>query len=156
MPSSTKLNPGSGMKTPASIVIHRLARDMYDSGFGSAWILGAQASMTLVGSQYRQGDVLLIAVNALPADVEPIAFAAEPLALVRAAPGPGSHLLAPSSSMRAFGHRGGDGSIEWLEVARGITLTHREHAPIILEPGIWRVVRQREYDPAAGHRRVVD
>lgn len=43
--------------------------------------------MALLGNQYRQGDVLLVATTALPADVEPVAFAATPLALVPAAPG---------------------------------------------------------------------
>jgi hypothetical protein len=112
--------------------------------------------MALPHSQYRQGDVLLVATGALPANAEPVVFAAEFLTLVPAASGPGSHLLASSPGLRAFRRKGGDGSIEWLELAGSITLTHPEHAPIVLEPGIWRVVRQREYDPAAGHRRVAD
>lgn len=29
------------------------------------------------------------------------------------------------------------------------TLTHPEHAPLRVEPGVWRVVRQREYTPQA-------
>jgi hypothetical protein len=112
--------------------------------------------MAPIGVQYRQGDVLLVAADRLPADVEPVAFAAEPLALVPAAPGPGSHLLAPSPGLRVYRRRGGDGPIEWLELTGSITLAHPEHAPIMLEPGLWRVVCQREYDPAAGHRRVAD
>ena len=109
-----------------------------------------------VNSQYRQGDILLVAVDALPADAEPITFALQPLALAPAAPGPGSHLLAPSPGLRAFSRKGGDGSAEWLELAGRITLTHPEHAPIVLEPGIWWIIRQREYDPADGHRRMTD
>jgi hypothetical protein len=113
--------------------------------------------MAPVDTQYRQGDILLVVVDALPADAEPIASATGPLALVPSAPGPGSHLLPRSPNVRVYGRTGGDGAIEWLEISGGgITVAHPEHAPIRLEPGIWHVIRQREYDPAAGHRRVAD
>lgn len=29
---------------------------------------------------------------------------------------------------------------------KGVTVTHPEHGPITLEPGIWKVARQREYE----------
>ena len=108
------------------------------------------------GLQYRQGDLLLVAADALPVNVEPVAFAAKPLALVPSVSGPGSHLVDASPSLRAYCRRNGDGAIEWLDLTGTITLSHPEHASIMLEPGIWRVLRQREYDPVAGHRRVVD
>jgi hypothetical protein len=44
--------------------------------------------MAPTGVQYRQGDVLLVAADTLPVDVEPVTFAAEPLALVPAASEP--------------------------------------------------------------------
>jgi hypothetical protein len=34
------------------------------------------------------------------------------------------------------------------------TVTHEEHAPLTLPPGVWRFARQRRYDPAT-HARVV-
>ncbi|MBL6081804.1 hypothetical protein JMJ56_27860 [Belnapia sp. T18] len=112
--------------------------------------------MTLLDNQYRQGDVLLVAIDALPTEAEPVAFTTEPLALVSTASGPGSHLLPPAPGLRAY-RRKSSGDVEWLELTgANLTLAHPEHAPIVLEPGIWRVVRQREYDPAAGHRRVTD
>jgi hypothetical protein len=59
------------------------------------------------------------------------------------------------SAYREVGPNAGDG---WLEVrGSGVTVTHSEHAPIHLEPGIWRVIPQRQYDPAtAAARRVTD
>jgi len=36
-----------------------------------------------------------------------------------------------------------------------ITLTHQEHGPITFEPGVYKVIRQREYEPR-GWRRVAD
>jgi hypothetical protein len=118
--------------------------------------------MAPIGTQYRQGDVLLVAEGALPPDLEAISGpTGNALALVPGTPGVGSHLLPVAPELRAYRRAGGDEPIDWLEIgSRGITLTHPEHAPLTLEPGIWRVVRQREYDPAAPasarHRRAAD
>ena len=63
---------------------------------------------------------------------------------------PGTHQLAPSVGLRAYRRSAGDGAIEWLEIAGGsVSLTHPEHAPMTLTPGLWQVIRQREFDPAA-------
>jgi len=35
------------------------------------------------------------------------------------------------------------------------TLKHQEHGPITFEPGVYKVIRQREYEPR-GWRRVAD
>ncbi len=34
----------------------------------------------------------------------------------------------------------------FLRVVEPTEVRHEEHAPVPLEPGLWRVVRQREYD----------
>ena len=36
-----------------------------------------------------------------------------------------------------------------------ITLKHQEHGPITFDPGVYKVIRQREYEPR-GWRRVAD
>lgn len=36
-----------------------------------------------------------------------------------------------------------------LRVLGKATVTHQEHAPIVIPPGTYRVVRQREYSPVA-------
>lgn len=44
-----------------------------------------------------------------------------------------------------------------LEVEQAATVSHEEHAPVTLLPGLWEVVRANEFDYAAGEaRRVVD
>ena len=108
--------------------------------------------MAPIGTQYRQGDVLLVAAAGLPAGLEPLPVPAHgiyPLAS-SGAPAGGSHLVPLSPAVRAFRPTGGGGAAEWLQVTGGgVTLTHPEHAPLRVEPGVWRVVRQREYDPSA-------
>jgi hypothetical protein len=116
--------------------------------------------MAPVGTQYRQGDLLLVAERALPAGLSAVPLATgERLPLVAHGARGGSHLLSSAPGLRAYRQRGGRDSVGWVEVSGGgITLTHDEHAPLTLEPGVWRVVRQREYDPSApgaGRRRRV-
>ena len=36
-----------------------------------------------------------------------------------------------------------------VEAEQGATITHQEHAPLVIPPGVWEVRRQREYTPAA-------
>lgn len=43
----------------------------------------------------------------------------------------------------------------FVEVAEDATLRHQEHAPLTVPAGTWRVIRQREYSPAA-IRSVID
>ena len=41
-----------------------------------------------------------------------------------------------------------DGTL-YLEVTQTTQVVHEEHGPITLDPGLWLVVRQREYSPEA-------
>lgn len=117
--------------------------------------------MVTAGTQYRQGGILLVATERLPAAIEPVPLPGhQPLALTTGGTGAGSHLLPRAPALQAYRPAGGEGAAEWLELGERLTLTHPEHGPLTLEPGVWRVVRQREFDPAAPgarrHRRVVD
>ena len=119
--------------------------------------------MAAPGTQYRQGDLLLTLADRLPADLELVPLAGEPLLALMppARSGPGTHLVPSGPALRAFRQSGGEGLAEWLQITgSNVTLTHPEHAPLTLEPGVWRVTRQRQYDPAspgaAAHRRVAD
>lgn len=49
-----------------------------------------------------------------------------------------------------------DGLAEFLEVSIPAKVVHEEHSPIELPPGFYRVVHQREYDPAVHERPVID
>jgi hypothetical protein len=107
------------------------------------------------GTHIRQGDILAVAVAAVPAEAEPVLVqsgARFPL-IAGDADRAGSHLVTAFSSVRAFRGDAGLGLIEWLEVgAAGLTLTHGQHGALVLEPGFWRIVRQREYNPRTSPR----
>ncbi len=100
--------------------------------------------------QYRQGDVLLAQVDRLPEN----ALRQEP---------DGSRVVLAYGEVTGHAHavevcyatmyRQGDK--DFLRVQQGAVLRHEEHAPLTLEPGIYRVVRQREYEHQ-GWRRVAD
>lgn len=89
----------------------------------------------------RHGDVLVAAIDALPA---------------AATPRPGNvlaHGEITGHSHRFVPAEGGSLLVEggqlYLRVTGTVTLTHEEHGPIRLEPGLYRVWRQREYTPEA-------
>ena len=101
------------------------------------------------GFQVRQGDVLLEAVDALPAHADLVgAEIASPLALdSHGSGGHGTHVVAPSPVLRAW-RRAGIADVGWLEVTGGeVVVSHARHAPVTLAAGVWQVLRQREYDP---------
>src|SRR5689334_1162375 len=95
-------------------------------------------SMTSPGTQYRQGDVLLVAMSALPADLEPVPILPhEPHALVRGAD-TGSHLMQTATGLRLYRQPGSAAPADWIEITGcSVTVQHHQHAPLTLEPGIW-------------------
>ncbi len=102
----------------------------------------------------RQGDVLLVAVEALPAG-----------AIEQ--PRQGRLILAEGEAtghVHAIAERDARefrvGNERFVLVRSAARLIHEEHAPIELRPGAYRLVIQREYEPATlgapTWRRVVD
>lgn len=101
--------------------------------------------MAMAGVQYRQGDVLLVAASGLPTGLEPVPLppSDDYLLAEAGAPSGESHLVVLSLGVRAFRAARGEVGADWLHVTGGgVTITHPEHAPIRLESGYWRVVRQ--------------
>jgi hypothetical protein len=95
---------------------------------------------------YRQGDVFIRKVQAreIPAD-----FSKEKLDKGRVVLAYGevtghAHAIHDSA---ALWRKAGDVAFGLLEVTKKTTLRHEEHAPIQLDPGMYEVVRQREYTP---------
>lgn len=93
----------------------------------------------------RQGDLLIVKVNGIPED----------------AVKKDSRILAEGE---ATGHMheltGGEvyekGNTLYFRVdEKQITLKHQEHGALTFEPGIYKVIRQREYEPE-GWRYVAD
>jgi len=105
--------------------------------------------------QCRQGDVLIERVDNIPSNVQrqkgpPIlahgevtghAHAIEDCkAKVFVLDGPGENM---------------DASVKFAKITTTTRIVHQEHAPITLEPGNYKITRQREYSPEA-IRRVAD
>jgi hypothetical protein len=107
--------------------------------------------MAKTGTQYRQGNVMLVASDELPSTVTSLAIGVEIHALILdGLEAPSRHVARATSVLRAFSSAGADGPAEWLEVEGGVvTISHPQHGPLTLEPGIWRVVRQQEFDPSS-------
>ncbi|QQP89873.1 hypothetical protein IGS68_00905 [Skermanella sp. TT6] len=110
--------------------------------------------------QFRQGDVLLERVDAVPANAMPKRSpAGRPLLVAPGRGGTRSHVLAPGSDVAAWSLAAvPDETPDYLVVGlHGARLVHEEHAPIDLPQGTYRVVRQREFDPGlAAVRPVLD
>jgi hypothetical protein len=104
--------------------------------------------------QFRQGDVLLLGVPAIPADATRQTRRGRLVLAEGEATGHAHAILEPDA--REF--RVGDE--RFVLVRSAAQLIHEEHATIDLPPGAYRVVIQREYRPAAlaenAWRRVID
>jgi len=85
---------------------------------------------------YRQGDVLVRKIEKLPKKVRKLE---EDIIVMGEATGH-AHRIQNGTLFLS-------GSTMYLQADAGATLVHEEHAPIELDPGIYEVVRQREFDP---------
>lgn len=103
---------------------------------------------------YRQGDVMIQGPIDRPAGLVELKTTGRAILALGEATGhhhsfaPGTAtLLAPAKDAPECTH---------VEIAAALAeLEHQEHATITLEPGCYRVIRQREYSPEA-IRRVAD
>jgi hypothetical protein len=97
----------------------------------------------MVGKHFRQGDVLLIRVESLPENAQQ-AKPDEEHRIVLAYGEVTGHAHAVSTAHAVLYQAGPD---RFLEVTAGASLVHEEHSAINLDPGTYKVVRQREYVP---------
>lgn len=113
---------------------------------------------------YRQGDVLLVAINEIPANATKLERENGKAVLAHGeATGHHHAISAPEAELSAVATEGeqiitADQAAELYLLVHGtdpVDLTHQEHATISVEPGAYRVVRQREYAPDE-IRRVID
>ena len=90
--------------------------------------------------QYRQGDLLFILMETRPSET----LIARPGTVILAGEATGhAHRLTRGAILEA---PNGDLYLDLAETAR---VVHEEHDAITLGPGLWRVIRQQEYTPAA-------
>ena len=91
---------------------------------------------------WRQGDVLIATVEAVPGHARPVGTSI----LAHGEVTGHSHRVAEPDSVRMW--QVGE-TLFMQVVAATARLVHEEHAPIELPRGIYRVWRQREYTPKA-------
>ena len=94
----------------------------------------------MIRSMKAQGDLLFIPVPSVPRQAKR-----------RTESEQGRHILARGE---ATGHHHSvpvtcpvldEGGVTYLTVEELTEVAHQEHAPVVLEPGAWRVQRQREF-----------
>ena len=103
----------------------------------------------------RQGDVLLIPVDAIPGTARPVARDNGRVVLAYGEATGHAHAILSAAATQLQ-----DGIERYLRLTAVATLQHEEHGPIAIAPGSYRVVIQREYVPAPVNspawRRVID
>lgn len=113
---------------------------------------------------FRQGDVLLTLVAALPKGAKDMSLK-DRIVLAYGEVTGHAHAVYPEIPERARARQTvkpkmparlwDAGAERFLQVVERTTLRHEEHAPVPLDPGIYRVTTQREYSPEE-IRRVAD
>jgi hypothetical protein len=109
-----------------------------------------------MSNQFRQGDVLIERIDALPDDLRqldgPVILAeGEATGHAHAIRSKHATLFVRSSAPLPLP----PAEEKFLRLDRPAGLVHQEHAPIVLDAGNYRVLRQREYTPEA-IRNVID
>lgn len=96
---------------------------------------------------YRQGDVLIEQIAALPAAVQERKPSKGRIILALGEATGHHHALEERDAADWWKTEGTEE--QFLDVKTATEVTHQEHAPIVLPPGSYRVHRQREYTPEA-------
>lgn len=95
----------------------------------------------------RQGDVLVVGVASIPKSVEPIERENGLIVLAHGELTGHSHAI---KSEKAALFRDPKLMAIFMTVTDApVTLEHQEHDTITIPPGLYRIVRQREYHPEA-------
>ena len=109
--------------------------------------------MTEGPSMYRQGDVLLVPVDAVPGGAKDVGRENGRTVLAHGEVTGHHHSFDGDAGVALLEAPTGD---RYLRVSRAAALEHQEHTTITVPPGVFRVIRQREYDDAEEWRRVAD
>jgi hypothetical protein len=103
-----------------------------------------------MNEHYRQGDVLLVKVDSVPKGATREKNNEDSIVLAYGETTGHAHRL-KATGVLAYQWQGD----RLIEVTETSALTHEEHSPITLVPGVYKVVHQREYTPERINR-VVD
>lgn len=100
---------------------------------------------------FRQGDVLLMQVEAVPAGAKDVTPDDRIVLAFGEVTGHAHACYEPRTKDRPAGKAllWDAGAERFLQVIQTTALKHEEHTAITLTPGVYRVVQQREYSPEA-------
>jgi len=100
---------------------------------------------------FRQGDVLLIPVDNIPANAKPVDPDGGKLILAYGEVTGHHHAVEQQDGVQLVTAEQADELRMWLEIstAEPVALTHQEHATIMVPPGRYERRIQREYAPDA-------
>jgi hypothetical protein len=94
--------------------------------------------------QLRQGDIGIFEVASLPPDTRVVPRDNGRIVLAYGESSGHAHeILEPDATL----HEDPQSNERYLRVVSETEVLHPEHAPITLEPALYKVVRQREYTP---------
>ena len=105
-------------------------------------------------SLYRQGDILIVPVDTIPTDRR-AADENGRLVLAHGEVTGHHHSFALADNVALFREDGSGAGLFLSVTGAPAALEHQEHSTIVVPPGRYAVVRQREYSPEA-IRRVED
>ena len=100
----------------------------------------------MTSKRYRQGDVLLVLVTESTPPLKLVERSAR-IVLVEGEVSGHAHVLESDEPITLYEEGPGAEIVELPVAAR---LTHQEHKQLNLPPGLYRVIRQREYMPSVG------
>ncbi|MBM3266671.1 MAG: hypothetical protein FJZ01_03395 [Candidatus Sericytochromatia bacterium] len=92
----------------------------------------------------RQGDILLVPQDELPEGATELPIAAAEALILAAGEATGHAHTVATAGNRYWQF----GRARYLEIGVASEVTHQEHAPVAFATGLYRVVRQRSYQPA--------
>lgn len=95
--------------------------------------------MKIAKTTAQQGDVIIRKLDSMPAD-EPTKITRRRLVLAHGESGHSHVIEDDEAELIQIGER------MLLRLSKQATVTHEEHKPITLSPGVWEVGRVQEYD----------
>lgn len=102
-------------------------------------------------SGYQQGDVVMMVRSAVPGDAKPVAPGARGYVLAEGEATGHAHVIEATPDVEVYERDG----VLWIKVADSATVTHEEHLPQTLSPGVYEVRRVVEVDPFEDEVRAV-
>ncbi len=105
--------------------------------------------------QYRQGDVLLVPCDGVPAGAREQVADEGRVVLAYGEVSGHAHAL-DADRVRYFREDGTGQAFLHVPGTAPVDLKHEEHAPLPVAPGTYRVVRQREFMPSETPRLIAD